>query len=173
MKRLIVHLEQDWMMIPLILFALILIAVPQPFEEIIHWAFGFGFLAYAVNNFIRRVFFRHEEISPGDCLVKAILGVVILFMQEHAVTIIGIIWAFLSLEAAGHEVDDILRLHHLSVLNVILVIVSIVLSVLLIIHPEEHIELHIRFVGVEIISTVILSLNNREKAPEEEPAETA
>ena len=162
MKHLISHWNKNWMLIPLIPLAIVLIIWPQPFVNAIHWVFGIFFLTYAAVNFIRAVFYHREDVSLGDCLVRAILGIIILFLQKNAVTIIGIIWAFLSLEEAGQEVDDFVRLKKINVLNLILVIVSIVLSILLILDPEEHLGLHVRFVGIEIISTIILSRNNPE-----------
>ena len=167
MKSVFTPLKQDWMKIPLVLFAATLIVWPEPFVEGLHWIFGISLLVYAAVNFIRGFFF-YRKVSYGDCLEKAIHGVIALLLQEDAVPIIGIIWAYRSLIEAGREIDDFLESRHFSIVNAVLILVSIVLSVLLIVHPREHIMTHVRYLGVEIISIVVLSLNNREEQVKED-----
>lgn len=154
------HLRRNWMQVTFVFASLMLIVYPEPFVDSLHYILGTAFLIFAVVNFMRATVFHVEGISIGDCLVKAILAVIVIFMQYESIAIIGVIWALWSLEEAGREVDDFLHTRHFSILNLLLLIASIVLSILLIMDPFEHILLHIRYVGIEIIATILLSRNN-------------
>jgi len=161
MKHTIRKINQDWLRVCGILLGFVLIVYPYPFAKFLHWILGGGFFIYSVIRLIQGVTGKAPSVSIGDSLIKAILSIVIILQQDDATPIIGVIWAMQSLNEAGLEIDDFIRTRKFSLINMIILIVSVILSILLMIDPFEHMTLHIRFVGVEIITTLILSMNNR------------
>ncbi|MBQ6035690.1 MAG: DUF308 domain-containing protein [Lachnospiraceae bacterium] len=162
MKHFLRKNKYDWFSVACILLGIVLILYPQPFVTWLHWLLGVGFFVYSIVQLLRAVIWRKPGISIGDCLIKAILSIVIILQSDESIAIIGVIWAMQSLDEAAQEIDDFIRTRHFSPLNLISLVVSVVLSILLMIDPFEHIRLHIRFVGVEIITTLILARNNPE-----------
>ena len=160
MKPFLRTIKYDWLNVACIILAIILILYPMPFVAWLHWLLGVGFFVYSIVQLFRAVIGKKTGISIGDCLIKAILSIVIILQFESSIAIIGVIWAMQSLDEAAQEIDDFIRTRHFSLINLISLVVSVILSILLMIDPFEHITLHIRFVGVEIITTIILARNN-------------
>ena len=154
------HLRNNWILAAAFAGAVILIVYPDPFVDSLHWILGGGFLIYAAANVVRRAVFHVQTVRYGDCLVKAILALIVMFMRHESIAIIGVIWALWSLEEAGREIDDAVRTQQFSLFSFFLLLTSIALSILLIMDPFEHITMHVQYVGIEIIAIILLSRNN-------------
>ena len=63
-------------------------------------------IAYALLNIFMEFRYPESEISLGGAVVRGIMGIILLMEKEQAIAILGIVWAVLSLNDVGEEIDD-------------------------------------------------------------------
>ena len=93
-------------------------------------------------------------------------GAVILIMKENSISVLGIIWAMLSLQKVAEEIDECHKTKTASPVNVISIIISIVLAAMLMIDPFKHFNTHIRILGLEILISAFI---RRKRGVSEKP----
>ena len=63
-------------------------------------------IAYALLNIFMEFRYPESEISLGGAVVRGIMGIILLMEKEQAIAILGIVWAVLSQNDVGEEIDD-------------------------------------------------------------------
>ena len=121
-------------------------------------------LLYAAVNIIISLKYSDAETRLGDAVVKAVAGGIILFMKADSISILGVIWAMLSLQEVSKEIDECRETKKVSLISVISMLFSLVLAAMLMMNPFEHFTTHVRILGLEILSSAFI--RRRRGAPE-------
>ena len=166
MSELILHLKKDRQIYAFVVLGLILIVFPAQTAGAAPYILGIISLVYAAVNIFISLKYPDAQTRLGDAVTKAAAGAVILFMKENSISVLGIIWAMLSLQKVAEEIDECHKTKAASPVNVISIIISIVLAAMLMIDPFKHFNTHIRILGLEILISAFI---RRKRGVSEKP----
>ena len=77
-------------------------------------------------------------------------------LRYDSISVIGVIWAMQSMHEIAEEIDEIYKTKRVHLISLIGIIMTAVLAVLLMINPFEHITVHVRILGFEIIASIFV-----------------
>ena len=156
MKNIIFNLQKDRVVFLFVIIGVILIAFPENVAGAIPHIIGIGSLLYAMTNIIVSLKYPETDAKLGDGIIKAVTGAVILFMKSDSIAILGVIWAVQSLHDVAEEIEEYRESKAFSIISCISMVISIILAVMLMMDPFEHFEMHVRILGLEIISSAFI-----------------
>lgn len=156
MKKVILNLKKDRQVYVFVIVGLLLIAFPKQFAGAAPYILGITALLYAAVNIFISLKYPDAQTSLGDAVIKAVIGLVLLFLKEGSIAVIGVIWAVQSLHEVADEIDEYRETKHIRVVGIISIVISVILAAMLMINPFEHFSLHIRILGLEIISSAFV-----------------
>ena len=160
MKKLIVGLDKDWLAFISGLIGVLLIIFPKNFVILIPWLLGITLLLHAVTSLVILLKYKDQKINAGSIVIYAVLGAVILIHNSEAIGVIGSVWAMISLKDVADEITQSYLEKHFSVFRLIASAVSVALAVMLLFNPFGHFELHVRVLGLEMLSSVFVRRHN-------------
>ena len=99
------------------------------------------------------------------------IGAVLLFLKGDSISIIGVVWAMLSLYESAQEIDEFREAKKVRVISIISIVISIGLAVLLMVNPFAHFYTHVRILGLEIIASAFIRGKNVRESKKEKPEE--
>lgn len=156
MKELILSLKKDRLVYVFVMIGLILIAFPVQVAGSIPYILGVVSLLYAIVNIIISLKFPDAETRLGDGVIKAVVGLVVLFMKAESISVLGVIWAMQSLHEVSEEIDEYHKTKKISPISTISMIVSLILAAMLMMDPFEHFNTHVRILGLEMIASAFI-----------------
>ena len=156
MREMILELKRDRQVFAFAVLGLILVLFPEGVEAQLPYILGVVMLIYAAVNLVVCFRYPDSEVRMGKSLLMGALGVVVCLQKAESIGTLGIIWAILSLQDTAEELEDYRRTKIIRPINVIGIIVSVILAVLLLLAPFEHFSMHIRVLGLEMISAVFI-----------------
>ena len=160
MKKIISFLKKDYQVYLFALLGLILILFPEYISKAVPYLLGIGLLAYAAVSIFVTLKYPDSESRLGDGIVRAVIGIVILFMKADAISVIGIIWAVLSLHEAADEIDELYESNKIHWIKMLSIFITVLLSALLMIDPFAHFDTHVRLLGLEMIASAFATKRN-------------
>jgi len=116
--------------------------------------------------------FKNEHNRLGEEIVKFILSCVIIFVFNNDVEMISVIWGIIAILQALKELSKAIyeintNKNKLYIFLLIQTTTQIVLAILLIIEPKEHVDLHLILLGVEFLleslRILLTFVNNKKK----------
>lgn len=96
--------------------------------------------------------FLDADTDLGDAIIKAVAGGVFLFMRSESISILGVIWAVLSLHEVAEEINEFRKTKKISFISGAGIVASLVLAVMLMMDPFGHFNTHVRILGIEILA---------------------
>ena len=168
MKELILNLKKDRLVYLFAVLGLILIAAPAKVEYALPYILGVGCLVYSIVETYACFKYPDSEVLLGECVIKGVIGVILLFLKADAISVIGTIWAMYTLHKVSEEINDFQKTKEISVLSVVSIIISLVLAALLLIDPLGHFGTHVRLLGCEILVSVFVRRKKRTKYVDED-----
>lgn len=156
MKKLILALQNDYLVFIFVLLGLVLIIFPAQVVYVLPYLMGAVLLLYAVVNTIVSLKYPDSKAKLGGSIIGVVLGITLLMQKHDAIGTMGVIWAVMSLFEAAQEIDEIYKTKKVNVISMIGIVVSAVLALLLILDPFKHFEMHIRILGLEILFSAFI-----------------
>ena len=156
-------LENNYLLYAFVIIGLILIIFPNEMGIAAPYILGGVLLLYGILNIIVSVKYRKSFVSQGKIVISIVTGGVLLFQRGDSVSILGVVWAMISLYEAAKEIDEYRHEKKVSLISLIWIIISIGLAVLLMINPFAHFYTHVRILGIEIIVYVLEKEINKRK----------
>ena len=166
MKSLILHLKENWQVFVFAVIGLLLVLFPAHVAGAAPYIIGVCSLLYAAVNIIISLKYPDARTKLGDSIAQAVIGAVILFLKGDSISVIGVIWAVLSLNEVAAEIDEYHKTKHISLVSGISILVSMILAALLMMDPFAHFTMHIKILGLEMISSAFI--RRRKGVPEED-----
>ena len=168
MKKVILNLQQDRLVFLFIIIGIVLLIFPEAVAAVIPYILGFGLLIYAVVTIVISLKYPDSDAKLGDGIVKAVIGIVILFLDADSLSVIGVIWAVQSLFDAAEEIEEFRESKKFNIISFICIVLSIVFAVMLMMDPFEHFSVHVFILGLEIIVSVFIRRRRLIKRDESE-----
>ena len=156
LKKIIPHLKEDWQAFIFALIGLLLAVFPAHVAKGAPYIIGVSSLLYALVDIIISLKYPDAKTTLGKSVIFAVTGIVILLLKGESISVIGIIWAMNSLQDIAGEIDEYYKTKEISLVKVIGIIISMILAALLMLDPFEHFNMHIRILGLEMITTVFI-----------------
>ncbi len=156
MKRLIRDLENEYIVIIIFAFGALLALFPALFTKAVPWALGIAMTLRGILVIMLALYFKDEAHKPGRALLYLVMGITIIILGSQSLKIIGVIWAVFTLEELSDEISEKWAEKEFSPIFIGTVIISVILSVTLITHPYEHFSLHVRSLGMQIMSSCLI-----------------
>ena len=159
-------MEKFWKIFRIVLFtalAALIFILPDFFTEHVAFIVGSVMILFGADDLIHEhMTQKGAKLFPGglSSIVSAFLGLLmILFLHETAsdpetlikVCVIWGSWSIIQEIYELYEVWELFREKRLGILSALESLAVIVLSVLLIFDPAEHVRLHILILGAELI----------------------
>ena len=166
MKTIIDRLKEDWQVFIFALIGLVLLIFPAHVAGAAPYLIGVTSLIYAIVNIIISLKYPDAQTHLGDAVARGVTGCVILFLKGNSIPVLGVIWAVLSLNDIARKIDDAYKTKHLSPLNAIGIIISLILAAMLMTDPFEHFNMHVRILGLEMITNAFIRRIKRVKNPD-------
>ena len=164
MKKLIIGLKDDRQVYAFIILGLILIIFPSEMGIAAPYILGITQLLYGCLNIIISLKYPESYISLGDGVICIVLGGVLLALRGDSISIIGVVWAMISLYEAAREIDEYRENKKINVVGIISIILTIFLAVLLLTNPFKHFYTHVRILGLEIIISAFVRGKKNKKS---------
>ena len=164
MKELILNLKRDCLVYLFVVLGVILIAFPVQVAGAVPYILGVGSLLYAAVNIVISLKYPDAETRLGDGVIKAVVGVLALFMKAESISILGVIWAMQSLHEVSEEIDEYHKTKKITPISAISSIISLVLAAMLMMDPFEHFTTHVRILGLEMIASAFIRRRRGAKA---------
>ena len=159
MKKLIMGLKDNRQVYVFIVIGLILIIFPNAMGIAAPYVLGGLMLIYGILNTVISIKYPESAVSLGDGVISIVIGGILLIQNQNSISILGIVWAMISLYEAAKEIDECRtgkKINLGSIIGIIGTVISIVLAVILMVNPFMHFYTHVRILGLEIIIYVIL-----------------
>ena len=156
MKQLIRNLENEYIVILMLAFGALLALFPTQFTKAVPWALGTAMTARGLLVIILAFYYKDESHKPGRALLYLVMGITIIVLGHESIKIIGVIWAVFTLEELSNEISEKWVEKEFSPIFIGTVILSVILAVTLMIHPYEHFSVHVRSLGVQIMSSCLI-----------------
>ena len=160
MKELILNLKKDRLVYLFAVLGLILIIAPQDVERAAPYILGVGCLFYCIVELWICFRYPDSDIQLGECIIRGLIGIVLLFLKGDAISVIGVIWAMYTLHEVSEEINDYQKTGEINAINIVSILISLVLAALLLLDPFEHFGTHVRLLGCEIIVSVFVRRKN-------------
>ena len=171
MKKVILGIEKTWMAVLFGIMGVMLILFPETFTDAIPYMLGIGSIVRGIVGIVAARRYKEEaDVKAGDIVVDIVFGGAILYHNAEAIGAIGAIWAMLSLYEVAEEITEAFANRHFPFIGLIFSAITIVLAVMLLFAPVEHFVLHVRILGLEMLSTLFARehhLRRRRKTGEE------
>ena len=163
MKKIILNLEKEYLVYLFVLLGIALIIFPDQISAAIPYILGAGAAVYGIVTIIFNI--RHPDSASnlGDGIIYTIIGILLFVMENHSITVIGIIWSMESLHKSAEEIDTARKTKHISPFNLISIIISIVLAGLLMADPFKHFSFHVRVLGLEVLVSAFIRRRQSKK----------
>lgn len=120
-----------------------------------------------IRNIKQKEYMKIGNMKISRNLIALILGIIILLKKDNAIPLITIIWGITELQRGCRGLNKIAynKAHKKSfILELIHSLFQIVIAILLILNPFEHLDEHLRLLGIEmVISSFKLLLTNKDK----------
>ena len=150
------NLKKDRQAYLFIALGAVLILFPDHIAAYAPYSVGVALIAYALLNIFMELKFPESEISLGGAVVRGIMGIILLMETEQAIAILGIVWAVLSLNDVGEEIDDYRKTKEFRLVGAVSIVLTIIFSALLMLDPFEHFAFHVRILGFEMIAETFI-----------------
>lgn len=171
MKKLILGLEHNRQVYAFVVLGLILIIFPNEMGTVAPYALGIVLLLYGCLNIFLSLKYPASSVSLGDGIIRLVIGAVLLFLKGDSISIIGVVWAMISLYESAQEIDEFREAKKVRVISIISIVISIGLAVLLMVNPFAHFYTHVRILGLEIIASAFIKGKNVRESKKEKPEE--
>ena len=155
-KFILSNLKKDRQINLFVVLGIVFIIFPEKIEQIAPYIVGIALILYALVNIFMELKFPESEISLGGAVVRGVTGIILLMEKEHAIAILGIVWAVLSLHDVAQEIDDFSETKKFRLIGAVSIVLTIIFSALLMIDPFEHFAFHIRILGLEMITETFI-----------------
>ncbi len=152
MKRFILELKKARHAYLFTALGILLIVFPNQIGDAAPYIVGAAALLYAFVNLLVCLKFPEAGLSLGDSVVKAVIGLVSLMLKDKAISVLGVIWAVVSLHEVADEIDEYYKTKNISLLSVGSIIVTIVFAAMLMMDPFDHFNTHLRILGLEMVA---------------------
>lgn len=156
MKKIIFGLKRDQQVKAFAFIGLLLVLFPAHAAGIAPYLLGVSLILYAAINIFISLKYPDAQTHLGGAVVKGIIGIVILLMKGNSISVLGVIWGVTSLHEVAAEIDECYKTKHISKVSLISMIISVVLAAMLMMDPFKHFNMHVRILGLEIITTVFI-----------------
>ncbi len=136
-----------------ILTGLLIIIFYEQILSILPYVVGSIMILVNISSIITDIFLK-EYNHIGYKIGIIMLGIIIITIVSEDFNAICIIWATISIINGGRSlIKSMLGINEsiLNIFSLFLAIVAIVLSIFLILNPENHVATHIILLGIEII----------------------
>ena len=153
MKRFIKNLENNYIGVLILIVGVLMLIFPEQIAVVSPFFLGGGLILRGIAVVFLAVRYKDNSNEPGMAVLYCVLGSVIVILGSDAIGIIGIIWAVFSLAEVSTDINEMWKSKRCSVVHIITAVISVVLAVMLIIDPFEHFTVHVRILGLEIISS--------------------
>ena len=80
-----------------------LIVFPNRIYSYSPYLVGVAHILYAIVNIFMKIRYPESKISLGGAVIRGVTGIILLVETEHAISIMGIMWAVLSLHAVSEK----------------------------------------------------------------------
>jgi uncharacterized membrane protein HdeD (DUF308 family) len=155
-KIILSNLKKDRQIFLFVALGVVLIIFPEKISGYVPYIVGTALIAYALLNIFMELRYPESEISLGGAVVRGIMGIILLMEKEQAIAILGIVWAVLSLNDVGKEIDEYLKSRKFRLVGAVSIVLTIVFSALLMLDPFEHFAFHVRILGLEMIAETFI-----------------
>jgi uncharacterized membrane protein HdeD (DUF308 family) len=155
-KFILSNLKKDRQIFLFVALGVVLILFPEKISGYAPYIVGTALIAYALLNIFMELRYPESEISLGGAVVRGIMGIILLMEKEQAIAILGIVWAVLSLNDVGEEIDEYFKSRKFRLVGAVSIVLTIVFSALLMLDPFEHFAFHIRILGLEMIAETFI-----------------
>ncbi len=152
MKKLIMGLQDNRQVYAFVVLGVLLIIFPNEMGKASPYVLGIVQLLYGALNIFINLKYPYSRVRLGDGVISIVIGGVLLFQKGESISILGVMWAMISLYETAREIDECRKAGKVSIIGVITIVVSIGLAVLLITNPFAHYYTHVRILGLEIIA---------------------
>ncbi len=164
MKTIENFFKKDQQVYAFVIIGILLIIFPDVFTTLAPYIIGFTLVIYSAINIFTSMKNPDSDTRLGDAIIKGILGLIILFLEEKSISIIGIIWAMESFYEVAEEIDNYRKNRKFRIISLLSMIISTVLATTLIMDPFDHFTVHVIVLGIEMIVTVFIrNRNNKQK----------
>ena len=164
MKRVFEKIENIIILIAMVIFGVLLIAIPQHIVRVVPYVIGVGLILFGCFNLVMIFRSGDKEAKPGRQLLFLVVGLVSLLQRNGALATIGVLWAILTLLDCAEEINEFYETREIHPFAIFWMLVEIVLSVMLMHDPMEHFVFHMRILGAEFIVHSILRYKAMQKA---------
>lgn len=135
--------------------------------------FGGLMLGHALRH---REYASRETHNTAIALSMLVFGVIVLLKHDDCLVMLGTIWGFYGIYFGVGDLTELFcRIAHREkcVALAVEAVAGLVLSVLLLLHPVEHFETHVRILGIELIVASLRYEHFRSAGHPETEAEAA
>ena len=155
MRRFIINLEKDYLAFVFLAVGILLVAFPEQFSKISPYVLGIALILQGIAVVILAFRFKDPFQGPGKAVIYFVMGLTIMMLGSGALGIIGVIWAVFALIEVSKEIDRMWKEKKFSAVCLISSVISIGLAALLMTDPFKHFVVHVRILGLEIITSCI------------------
>ncbi len=166
MKKFILTLEKDYMVVMLMAVGVLLILFPDQISVYAPHVVGAGLCIFSVYNLFVSLKYPESDAELGQSLISMAMGAVLLLQAGDAAAIdkLGVIWAVRTLSEASMEITEMYEHKKARVIDIIEITISAALAVLLLMNPFHHFSFHVRILGIEILISAFVRRRRKSEA---------
>ena len=153
MANFIRNLENKYLGLVILIVGILMVLFPDLFSHILVWALGFIMILRGILVVVLPLCSEEPEHGPGKVVLYCVMGIMILILGREAISIIGVMWAIFTLMEVSDEIDEMWKEKHWHAYKLFFGAVSISLAVTLMLDPFEHFAVHVRVLGLVIVSS--------------------
>lgn len=155
MRDFIHSLSNKYLSIIILIIGILMVLFPAELSHVFIWALGGAMILRGILYLILSLYYRDREHGPGKVLFYLIMGLMIMYLKAGSINIIGVMWAIFSLKKVAEELDQMWKEKHVNIFCLLSSVISVVLATMLMADPFEHFSIHVKVLGLMIISTFL------------------
>ena len=161
MKKVILGLQKEWIAIVIGIMGVLILIFPVIFANAVPYILGLALIAQGIVSLIALYKYKKEtKARIGGIVIFLVLGIAILFHTSKAIGPIGCMWAMISLYEVAEELTESIENKCFTLKTFIVSAVSITLAIMLLFDPFEHFAVHLRILGLEMVTYVFIRRRN-------------
>ena len=139
----------------ILIVGILMVISPENLSHVFIWALGGAMILRGILVMILCLYYRKEEHGPGKVLLYVVMGVMIMYLKAESINIIGVMWAIFSLKEVAEDIDQMWEEKHVYIFCLLSSVVTVSLAIMLMIDPFDHFSIHVKVLGLMIISTTL------------------
>lgn len=152
--------KDGWISCLYVVMGILLILFPVEFTAAIPYMLGLGLIARGLIRLAAVYKYRRTaSVKVGWIIIDIVLGCAILYHNADAIGAIGAIWAMISLYEAAEEITKSYENRSFSARGMFFTVTTVVLAIMLMFDPFQHFAFHVRILGMEMISSVLIRMH--------------